>query len=136
MKKVEFEVEGKAIGKGRPRFTRYGHAYTPQRTREYEQTVKYSYISKYGNKQLSGALKMDIEVFVTPPKATNKKMKEEMLLGKIFPTKKPDCDNIVKSVADSLNGIAYEDDKQIVDVGIRKKYAEENKIKVKITELN
>lgn len=37
---------------------------------------------------------------------------------------KPDCDNLVKGVQDALNGIAWHDDSQIVDVRILKRWAE------------
>lgn len=36
----------------------------------------------------------------------NRKKRAAKLSGAIRPTKKPDCDNIGKIVADSLNGIA------------------------------
>lgn len=38
-----------------------------------------------------------------------------MLAGEIRPTKKPDMDNVVKIIADSLNNLAYYDDTQIVE---------------------
>ncbi|WP_460268332.1 RusA family crossover junction endodeoxyribonuclease [Clostridium sp. CTA-17] len=41
------------------------------------------------------------------------------------PTKKPDVDNIAKIILDSLNGVAYKDDSQIVDLRIIKSYTEE-----------
>ena len=37
--KVEIEISGQPIGKGRPRFTKTGHAYTPTKTREYEKRL-------------------------------------------------------------------------------------------------
>lgn len=46
------------------------------------------------------------------------------LSGKYFPTKK-DVDNICKAVCDGLNGVAYKDDRQIVDCHIRKLYDKE-----------
>jgi hypothetical protein len=48
--------------------------------------------------------------------------------------KKPDSDNVVKVVADSLNGIAYRDDVQLVDVSMRKFYAERPRVEVGIRE--
>ena len=39
MKEVEFVVYGRPKGKGRPRFTMDGHAYTPQTTRMYEKEI-------------------------------------------------------------------------------------------------
>lgn len=38
------------------------------------------------------------------------------------PDKKPDADNILKAVLDALNGVAYEDDRQVVEVLCIKKY--------------
>lgn len=37
--KIEFTVPGIPVGKGRPRFTKDGHAHTPGKTREYENKV-------------------------------------------------------------------------------------------------
>ena len=37
--KVEIELSGQPVGKGRPRFTKTGHAYTPEKTKEYERRL-------------------------------------------------------------------------------------------------
>ena len=37
--KIEFTVPGIPVGKGRPRFMKNGHTYTPQKTRDYEDKV-------------------------------------------------------------------------------------------------
>ena len=37
-------------------------------------------------------------------------------------SKKPDINNIIKAVLDGLNGVAYEDDKQVVEAIGRKYY--------------
>lgn len=55
-----------------------------------------------------------------------------MNMGKIFPTKKPDIDNVIKVIADALNGVAYDDDKQIIDVSARKVYSETPRVDVRI----
>ena len=59
-----------------------------------------------------------------------------MLDGIIRPTKKPDADNVLKVVADSLNHIAYKDDSQIVDAYVRKFYCEKPRIEVTIRPAN
>lgn len=60
MRSVTLKIEGKAVGKGRPRFTKFGHAYTPKKTREYEEHVKDLYKEKYGAKVLEdGPLKVN-----------------------------------------------------------------------------
>lgn len=38
----------------------------------------------------------------------------------MFDTGKPDCDNIAKAVLDALNGVAFDDDSQVVTLVVRK----------------
>lgn len=58
-----------------------------------------------------------------------------MLENEISPTIKPDTDNIAKSILDSLNGIAYKDDKQIVSLKVDKYYSEIPSVSVEIKEV-
>ena len=58
-----------------------------------------------------------------PPKSASKKRQKQMLSGEIPPLKKPDIDNIVKVVADALNGAAYHDDTQIIFTIAKKAYS-------------
>ena len=55
-----------------------------------------------------------------------------MQSGKIRPTKKPDCDNCIKSITDALNGIAYIDDSQIVSIECEKWYSDRPRAEVMI----
>lgn len=137
MSKVyEFEVKGKPQAKQRPRFSRYGKVYTPSQTHNYENWIKLCFINKYPNfKILSGAIDVNIVIFKSiPEKSTSKAKKEEMLNNIIKPTKKPDIDNVVKSVFDALNKIAYKDDSQICSLSVKKVYAEEESVKIQFFE--
>lgn len=58
-----------------------------------------------------------------------------MLEDEIYPTIKPDTDNIAKIILDSLNGIAYKDDKQVIRLQVEKRYAEEPSVSVWISEV-
>ena len=58
-----------------------------------------------------------------------------MLLGELLPTVKSDLDNCLKSIMDALNGVAYEDDKQVVMATINKWYSEEPKAEIIIREV-
>jgi len=58
-----------------------------------------------------------------------------MLEDEIYPTIKPDTDNIAKIILDSLNGIAYKDDKQVIRLSVEKRYAEEPSVSVWISEV-
>lgn len=69
------------------------------------------------------------------PKATSNKVRERMAAGLEVPAKKPDIDNLLKAVLDALNGKAYHDDNQIVDISAKKLYSNEPKTVVFISEL-
>jgi Holliday junction resolvase RusA-like endonuclease len=58
-----------------------------------------------------------------------------MLEGREQPTKRPDLDNCIKTIADSLNDIAYIDDSFIVEVTARKWWTEEPRVELKIEEI-
>lgn len=126
---------GKIQAKQRPRFNGK-FAYTPKETVNYENWVKACYLEEYKNeKPFEKALKVNIIAFFEIPKSVSKKKKEQMLNNEIYPTIKSDTDNIAKSILDSLNKIAYLDDKQVVDLRVRKQYAEVPSVSVWISEV-
>ena len=132
----EFEVPGKIIGKGRPRLNSYtGVVYTPTRTKDYESLVEQYFLLKHPRfKVLEGRIKVSIIAYFSIPKTTKKADINEMLENNISPTKKPDIDNIVKSILDSMNKFAFKDDNQITKLEVEKKYSIEDKVYVKIEE--
>lgn len=117
---VCFAVPGKPQGKARPRFTRSGHTYTPGSTAAYEERVKLAYKQSGGGK-LSGFVSADILAVFTVPKSYTKAQRAAALNASFAP-KKPDCDNIAKIILDALNGIAYDDDAQVVKLRVEKRY--------------
>ena len=58
-----------------------------------------------------------------------------MINKEILHTKKIDCDNLAKIILDSLNGIAYEDDKQVVRLYVEKIYGEHPRVEVELKEV-
>ncbi len=132
----EFEVPGKITGKGRPRVnTLTAIAYTPTKTREYEDLIKQYFIMKYrAIKPIEGRIAITIRAYFGIPKGTSKVKTTEMLNNNISPIKKPDIDNIAKIILDALNKLAFKDDNQIAKLSIEKIYSEEEKVYVKIEE--
>lgn len=132
----DFEVPGKVVGKGRPRLNTYsGIVYTPTKTKDYETLVEQYFLLKYPKfKVFEGRVKVSIIAYFAIPKATKKSDIKEMLDNNISPTKKPDIDNIVKVVLDSMNKFAFRDDNQITKLEVEKKYSIEDKIYIKIEE--
>lgn len=134
--RIEFSIPGKPFGKQRPRvINRRGfvHTYTPKETANYEKLVKKSYLKHSGGRKLYGPISAKIEGIFPIPKSISKKQKEKMISK--YHTKKPDSDNIGKSILDGLNGTAYDDDSQICDLNIRKIYGKEPKTIVILEEL-
>lgn len=127
------------MAKQRPKFSRQGsymRTYTPAKTTNYENLVKVIYQEKYlGQDLLNGPLSAEIKAYCKTPK-TSKKRLMAMLNGTIRPTKKPDCDNIAKIILDALNNIAYDDDKNIVDLKVEKHFSDIPRVEVQIKELS
>ena len=133
--RIEFIIPGKVQAKQRPRFNGK-YTYTPERTVAYENWVKTCYLEKYrGQKPLEKPLKVSIIAYYDIPKSTSKKKRQQMLDDNIFPTIKPDTDNIAKSILDSLNKIAYLDDKQVINLNVRKYYSTNASVAVIIEEI-
>lgn len=132
----EFEMIGSIVGKARPRMnTRTGRAYTPTKTKLYEYSLRQWFCMNYPNfKPIEGRVKVSIIAYFEVPKSTSKKKEVEMLSNNISPTKKPDIDNIVKIVLDGMNKFAFKDDTQVVELKVKKQYAETSKIYIKIEE--
>ena len=135
--KVDFVIQGKVQAKQRPRFNRYsGKTYTPNETIAYENWVKTCYLEKYKDKELmEKPLRVTIKAYFEIPKSTIKKRKQQMMDNEILPMVKPDTDNIAKGVLDSLNGIAYKDDKQVVELIVNKFYNNTPYVSVIIEEI-
>lgn len=93
--------------KGRPRVTRSGHAFTPKATREYEKLI----ISEWEVQHSQ----------VTP-------IENPIAVRVIFHMPIP-------AVLDALNGKAYHDDNQIVEISAEKRYSSNPRTEVFISEL-
>lgn len=121
---MDFIVDGKPQGKQRPRFSRISKTvYTPTKTAKYEKQIAKAY-TDLGGKCIPDSCYVSVTVhaFFPVPKSYSKKKREDCLKRGLRPDKKPDMDNILKVVLDALNEVAYEDDKQVVELIGRKYY--------------
>lgn len=120
--KARYIIPGECVPKGRPRFRRRGHAYTPAKTKLYEKQVK-EYLIAQGAKPSDKPLEVWIYVYKQPLKSWSKKLIAKATRGLVLANKKPDVDNYTKSVLDASNGILFSDDKQVVSLHVIKAYA-------------
>lgn len=109
-------------GKERPRITRSGHAYTPAKTVQYERLVRNCAIQvlSLARKEWNATAPMMVRIAVLKqvPKSWSKQ-KKRMAIGTPC-TVKPDLDNIQKAILDALNGIAFNDDRQVYSITVTK----------------
>lgn len=82
-----------------------------------------------------GPVQLDITFFMPIPKGTPKLKTKQMINQTIYPIKRPDIDNLSYIVVNAMKGIIYEDDSQIVDLNLHKRYGETPKTVVKVLEL-
>jgi Holliday junction resolvase RusA-like endonuclease len=114
---VSLRIVGRPVGKGRPRFTRSGRAYTPKTTREWERTVADQAALQYKGEPLGGAVHLAMVILMPRPKSAPKRVTRHV--------KKPDVDNLVKSVLDGLVTAGVITDDNVVDSLVAvKRYAE------------
>jgi len=113
---IRITIPGRPVPKARPRLGvrgRMAYIYTPPATKEYEKLV--GWVAKATGCR---PVKMPVAVVLD-----------------VYIKRKLDADNIAKSILDGLNGIAYEDDDQVVELLVRKhkvKRKEEERVEIEV----
>lgn len=145
-------MPGPPQGKARARTVRgfYGRSttYTPAKTVVYEGAIRSAFRdaakTQRGGKDTALVqdepvigkgvpVRIRIEAFYKPAARTTKKQYILIQAGRLFPLRKPDIDNIVKAVADALNGVAYKDDAQVTEIVASKSYSHEEGLKITVS---
>ncbi len=126
-----FEIHGDPIPQKQTQFIRKtGIAYDPsKKSRSQIQWQSRPYAPSV---PLQGPISVDITFYFAPPKSTSSVKRRQMLNHVIHHTKKPDADNCAYLITNALKGIFYDDDAQIIDLNIHKRFAEVAKTVVKI----
>lgn len=121
---IEIVVLGVPRAKERPRATRDGHVYTPEKTRAFEAVLRYAAERAMGDRgPLDGPLDVAIEIRMPIPRSWPRRRQEAARAGRERPTKKPDWDNFAK-VCDALNLVVWVDDAQVVEGRVSKHYSD------------
>lgn len=140
---LDFEIPWAAVPKGRPRFARIGayvRTYTDAKTRAFEEYVATLALNAMRNADFSrigddgGCTAVTITANYVPPKSWTKK--KLGLLAKFIclpMTKKPDIDNIAKSVLDGMNQVVFEDDHLVTDLTVKKVYTDKESVTIHVS---
>ena len=124
MTEVTLTIPGPLAAKARPCFAANG-AHTAPATRKAERSIAWHATQQVGQRCLQGALSVSLWVGVAVPRSWSASRKAEALAGVLRPATKPDVDNLAKLVLDSLNGVIWRDDAQIVELTVSKHYTDE-----------
>lgn len=143
--KITFEVVGEPVAQARPRIVRTKsgiRGIDPAKSKNYKTWVKFCALNafrkletKNTKKLLKSPLKVKLLIYRSIPKSDNKKLKNKKQNNDVLPTVKPDIDNVFKAVTDALTGIIWQDDKQIVNAEIAKRYSDIPRVEVEIEEI-
>jgi Holliday junction resolvase RusA-like endonuclease len=135
---IRFTVPGNPVPKGRARSRivtakdgrQFVTHYTPPKTESEEAVIRY-YASQEmaGRELMSGPLAIHICVYRAIPASWSHKKIRLADAGELFPVIKPDYDNYAK-MQDALNKVIWNDDAQIVDAHIYKRYSSRPRISV------
>ena len=126
------------IPASRPRVTRWG-TYYGKKYKNFKEEMKEK--TSYEDRQntmntiiwLDGLIFADMTFFV--PMAVSWSKKKKSLKNGEFCDNNADLDNYEKAILDSLNGIYFKDDRQIVSQKSQKIWADKGKIKIILREI-
>lgn len=125
---ISFTIPGDPIAKARPKAVSFGgHArvYTPARSKEFEYLVKLAaQEAMSGRAPLDEPVDVRIAYWLSIPKSFSMKKQRVALSGLLWPTGKPDLDNLVKATLDGMLKVVFRDDSLVCRLEISKHYAE------------
>jgi Holliday junction resolvase RusA-like endonuclease len=121
MNKFEFVIPGKPYPLKRPRRASFGGMFDPKENTEAKALV--AQIARLAiRRPIEGPVVLCATFLFERPKSHyGKSLKAS---APIFHTQRPDVDNLIKTVLDGLNGIAWKDDAQVVEVRGRKEWSD------------
>lgn len=106
-----FYVINRIPVKRRARVTKKGYAYVDEKTKADLKAVR----DAYKGKKYHCPVKVIVIIYKELPKSTPKSIACEPYV------QRPDCDNVLKACLDGLNGVAFDDDSQVVEAHVYKR---------------
>ena len=127
---IHMKIFMQPVAKGRPRFAPsigpgYGHAYTPKKTLEAEKQILALTLPDKPSTPFQYWASVELIFNMPIPKSMPKRYQLLAASNEVIHTKKPDLDNLEKTILDALNGVFYRDDSIIYRVEKVKRYSKE-----------
>lgn len=149
MTPISFVIPGAPVGKERARAVvrgvkrtnngklrpSIGH-YTPGKTATWERMAGIvAKVAMRGKAPFEGAVRLNLQIILPIPPSWPAWKRELALRGEIYPTVKPDGDNVEKATKDALNRIVWADDCQVIGCDKWKAYGASPCVNVTVTPL-
>jgi Holliday junction resolvase RusA-like endonuclease len=112
-----------------------GGVFTPQGTQDIEAFIALSVRQTWRGRPSERAIGLTVAAVHVPPPSWSSKRRTAALEQRVPCLVLPDLDNVIKLVADALNGLIYKDDRQIVRVTGAREWGERPAIVITICEL-
>ncbi len=131
--RITLDVEPK--GQMRPRFFSAGKfqkTYKHEKQKAEESKLLGLLYQHAPQKPLECAVELKIVAYMPIPKSWPKWKRASAMEGSLRPDKKPDADNLTKMILDVFNGIFWRDDKQVVDISVKKYYSHSPRWEIEI----
>lgn len=134
---VAFSYYGAAVAKGRPRVTMangFARAYTPNKTGAFETKIRAIAaveMAKAGLHATPDPCLVEIAIERAPNKSWSKRKALDMRGQPIAVG--CDLDNQVKAICDALNGVVWEDDVQVSDLQVSRRWGQVDSVRVRVT---
>ena len=112
---IMLELPMLAIAKSRAKRGAFGQAYIPKKTKSFEAELRWHWQNSKNLMIPQVPTLLSIVCLLPRPKSAKKFAR--------YPITRPDLDNFAKAIMDGLNGFAWKDDAQVVELQITKRYA-------------
>ena len=130
------------VPQGRPRFARRGkfvQTYDPPKSKKFKTELRRLAENEHAEKPYHAEqhkpITIELKLYIPMLKSFSKIKRLEAADGILRPTTKPDIDNYIKGILDSLNGLFWHDDGQIVEIHAGKYYSDRPRIEMEIKEI-
>ena len=142
---IKFTILGdpRPLALKRPRAAVIGkhvRVYDPAANKTAKQQIVDAAIAEngYPTEPYGGPVELHVAMYVPVPKSWSQKKKTEALAEHptIMPTGRPDCDNVLKTIADGLSQVFIRDDAAICYATIFKRYDAQPRTLIKVKRLH
>ena len=128
-----FEIHSIPRPQKQTRWSKQG-AYDP--SKQYKDTLRWQIMPHAPQEPLQGPVSVHITFYMPIPKETSNFRRQRMLNGLIHHVVRPDIDNLAYIVINAMKELIYDDDKQVVDLILSKRYGEVPKTVIKVCQID